>query len=64
MQAGAARKQLDKLQKEAVKGEAERQKLAEQQQAAMQVRLVGRGLRPLATGHRPGPTGGQSEVSP
>ncbi|KAL4452508.1 hypothetical protein ABPG75_008170 [Micractinium tetrahymenae] len=36
VQAGAARKQLDKLQKEAAKGEAERQRLTEQQQAAMQ----------------------------
>lgn len=36
VQAGAARKQLDKLQREAAKGEAERQKLTEQQQAAMQ----------------------------
>jgi len=38
VQAGAARKQLDKLQKEAGKAEAERQKLTEQQQEAQQVR--------------------------
>jgi hypothetical protein len=37
VQAGAATKQLEKLHKEALKGEAEREKMVAQQQASMQV---------------------------